>query len=145
MCSETEDPGFDCQARLELQADGSLTYWNSPVIHTDNGEPRLLMERSLTRAVHQALAVASWLHERPGFHGAVDVGVAVLGIEGVTGSTQRRGFITGAPIYRAAEYRRHDRVTSEEMCSGLSEIVLRLLAPLYEVVSLAGYDPLNDT
>lgn len=144
VCSETDDPGFAYQARLELEANGSLTYWNSPAIHSDNDGPRLLMERSLTRAVHQALAVTSWLHDRAGFHGAVDIGVAVIGIEGVTGSTQRGAFIGRAPIYRAAEYRRHDRVTSQEMSSSLSEIVLRLLAPLYEVVSLDGYDPLND-
>jgi hypothetical protein len=130
------------QARGELTADGSLNYWHSPIFWGDEGGRQVIMERSVTRAVYQPLAAASWLYERAGFHGGIDVAVAVLGIENAVGGTLFREF--HPPTYGASDYRAHARVTSEELRSDLGGLVRRLLDPLFDVISVRGYDPLAD-
>jgi hypothetical protein len=71
----------------------------------------------------------------------VDVAAVVMGIEGVGGASGINGF---GPFstYGAAEYRRHERITGEELRSELDRVVIRLLRPLYEVISVPNYDPL---
>jgi hypothetical protein len=130
------------QARGELTADGSLNYWHSPIFWGDEGGRQVIMERSVTRAVYQPLATASWLYERAGFQGGTDVAVALLGIENAVGGTLFREF--HPPTYGAPDYRAHARVTSEELRSDLGGLVRRLLDPLFEVISVRGYDPLAD-
>jgi hypothetical protein len=114
------------------------------VAQTGIAEPPVtiwLLEQSLTRAVYQPLAVAAWLYNRAGFYGSVDVAAVVMGIEGVGGASGINGF---GPFstYGAAEYRRHERITGEELRSELDRVVIRLLRPLYEVISVPNYDPL---
>jgi hypothetical protein len=69
------------QARLEVHADGQLVYWHSPVVsgasRRGQSEQILRMERSVTRAVHQPIAVAGWLYARAGYAGAVDLAVRI--------------------------------------------------------------------
>jgi hypothetical protein len=143
VCSpQNADPSEGYQARAELMADGTLTYWHSPVINDVRAPLMLIMERSVTRAVYQGLAAAARVYERAGFHGAIDLAVAVMGIESATGATLAQGFRQS--VYGQPTYRRHDRVTSEELHSDLDGIVRRLVAPLFEVISTQGYDPLAE-
>lgn len=135
------DPTFEYQALGEFSADGSLVYWHSPVLFRSQ-RGAYVMERSVTRAVYQALAAARWVYEQARFHGSIDVAVAILGIESAGGGTLAREFY--APAYGAPDYRRHARVTSEELRLGLDRIVRRLLDPLYEVISVRDYDPFGD-
>ncbi len=104
----------------------------------------MLLERSLTRAVYQPLAVAGWLYDRAGFYGSVDVGVAAIGIEGVGGASLINSFNRGQRTYSNPEYRRWERVTGEELRDGLDGVVRRLLRPLHEVISARNYDPLRE-
>ncbi len=138
-------PAYEYQARVEITATGELTYWHSPVISSRNDEqgPWFVMERSVTRAVYQPLAAVAWLYEQAGFHGPVDVGVAVLGIEQAGAASLAPNRIH-APTYGAPDYRRHERATTEELSTNLGGLVRRLLAPLYEVISGRDYDPLGD-
>jgi hypothetical protein len=102
----------------------------------------LVMERSVTRAVYQALAAARFLYERPGFHASMDISVAVLGIETAAGASVVNAF--SPTVYGVPDYRRHERVASDELRSDLDGLVRRLLAPLFEVISARGYDPLAE-
>jgi len=139
---DATDRSFKYQARAELAADGSLTYWHSPLLNTSQQGPVVVLERSVTRAVYQALAAARFLHEEAGFHGPVNIGVAVLGIEVAAGVSAIHAF--SPTVYGAPEYRRNERVTSMELRSELDGLVRRLLAPLFEVISVRGYDPLAE-
>jgi hypothetical protein len=147
VCSSSGDENlaFDYQARVEAAANGSLTYWHSPVLRASGRHERglFLLERSVTRALYQPLAAAAWLYERAGFYGPVDVGVAVLGIE-TAGGASRANILASAPAYGAPDYRRHERITFEELRSDLDAVVRRLLGPLYEAISVHDYDPLSD-
>jgi hypothetical protein len=134
------DPTSKYQAYAEFRADGSFAYWHSPIFNSTRSGV-FIMEQSVTRAVYQPLAVAAWLFDRAGFYGSVDTAVAVMGIEGISGATRIHGF-GPFPAYGAPEYRRQERITGEELRSDLDGVVTRLLQPLYEVISVPGYDPL---
>ena len=145
VCSHGRDLSFHYQARVELAPDGSIIYWHSPLFSGNAREQghTVLMEQSVTRAVYQTLAAARWLFEAAAFYGPADIGVAVLGIEQAGGASLADGFEpVPAPVYGAPDYRRHERVTSEELQADFDGLVRRLLAPLYEVISVRGYDPL---
>lgn len=141
VCSRDRDLSFPYQARAELAADGSLTYWHSPVL-TDARNQLWVMERSVTRAVYHGVAAAQWLYARAGFYGSVDVAVAVIGIESASGGS--RHLAIERPAYGEHDYRRHERVTSEELRSHPRDLARRLLSPFYEVISVRGYDPFAD-
>ena len=131
------------QSRLEIALDGTLSYWHAPVINSraqrEEG-PAFIMERSITRALFQTLVVASLLYERGGYAGAVDVGVAVLGIEHATGAALSNSFDSG-PIYGAAEYRHDLRATTTEIRRDPEGLTRHLLEGLFDVVSPRQYDP----
>jgi hypothetical protein len=148
VCSQHEDldPSAEYQDRGEIRADGALTYWHSPVLTSfgrDQGPPMFVMEGAVTSAIFQAIAVAAWLYEQARFHGPVDIGIAALGIE-AAGAAARAKSHMPAPVFGAPDYRRHDRVTIDELRSGLDDLVRRLLAPLFEVISVRDYDPLGE-
>jgi hypothetical protein len=142
IASNTNDRESRYQALALFFVDGTFCYWHSPVLNSRNGEVYFVMEQSVTRALCQPLVVAEWLYDAAGFFGSVDIGLAVLGLGGVGGATRIQGF--EMPTYGAAEYRRSERVTGEELRSGRDDITRRLLRPLYEVISLANYDPLAE-
>lgn len=145
VCSDNLTPENEYQACLEITADGALKYWHSPLLRARgrDGSQLIVMERSITRAIYQTLAVTAWLYERARFHGPVDVGVAVLGIANVGGASYA-AHGGAAPVYGGPDYRRHERVTREELRSELHDLVRRLLAPLYEVISAPQYDPFGN-
>lgn len=142
MSNHGADPSFPYQARVSLGSDGSLTYWHSPVLNTTQQGRLLVMERSITRAVSQAFATAAFVYDRAGFHGAVDLGVAVLGIELASGASVAQAFTPAT--YGAPDYRHDERVTMQELSSQRDGVVRRMLAPLFEVISVRGYDPFGD-
>lgn len=142
VLSDEHDLSGPFQARLEVNARGQSIYWHSPTI---NGMARrgegafLLMEQSVTRAVHQHLAAAKLLYDRGGYVGAVDVAVAVLDIENARAASLAQGFEPG-PIYGAPDYRANARRTMTELADTRS-VVRGLLAPLYDAISVREYDP----
>jgi hypothetical protein len=141
ISSRDADLSFPYQARVELTADGGISYWHAPIIST-GPQHQAIMERSVTRAVCQALGAGAFLHTCAGFHGSIDVAVAVLGIETVGGATLISAF-GGPPAYGAPDYRRHARVSSAELRDH-EALTRRLLAPLFEVISVRGFDPLAE-
>lgn len=134
------------QARLEISTDGALTYWHAPVINSrtqSEDGPAYIMERSVTRAVFQTLVTADFLYTRGGYAGAVDVGVAVLGIEHAIGAALSRAFEPG-PEYGEPEYRHELRITTTELRRDPEGATRELLAGLFDVVSPRGYDPFGE-
>jgi hypothetical protein len=132
------------QAQVELTADGAFTYWHSPTINSTarrggEGQRLLLMEQSVTRAVHQAVASANFIYNRGGYMGAVDLGVGVLHIERATAASLAQGWDPG-PEFGAADFRAHDRLTSRELANPKA-VTRHMLHPLYESVSVRDYDP----
>jgi hypothetical protein len=100
------------------------------------------MERSVTRAIHQLVAVAGWLYALAGYAGPVDVGVAVLGIENARAASLAQAFEPG-PNYGARDYRRHEPVTATEL-QGPETVTRQLVQPLFEAISVRGYDPYGE-
>jgi hypothetical protein len=130
------------QAELELGADGEFVFWHSPTINDIGQADRphlLLLEQSVTRAVHQTIACASFLYQRGGYHGATDVAVGILELGRASAASLHGGFDRG-PILGANEYRRHARFTAAQLAHPKS-VTRQLLAPLYEAISVRDYDP----
>lgn len=130
------------QARAELHRDGQIIYWHSPTINRYQSRP-LLMERSVTRAATQTIAAAGWLYGQAGYLGAVDVAVALLHIAAASGASIQH-FFGSTRNYGEPEYRRHERTLATEMLRDPQAITRCLVAPLFDVVSAAGYDPFHD-
>jgi hypothetical protein len=145
LCTAEPDLASEYQAHGEFSSNGGLVYWQSPILKDHAGAGRIwIAEHAAERAVSQALGVAAHLYQRAGFFGAVDVGIAVLGIAGCRGITTLDVFGAGDSGYGAAEYRRSERVTAIEMEADLDGVVGRLLGPLFEVISRRGYEPLGE-
>lgn len=142
MLSNGREPDSPHQARAELSVDGSLVYWHSPTVNSDarRGDAPFLMEQSVTRALHQQLASSAFLYQRAGYVGAFDVALSVLDIEHAGGASLVKAFEPSA-AYGAPAYRRHERTTTTELTGDLEGICVRLLTPIFDVISLRGYDP----
>jgi hypothetical protein len=140
VLSRDRDPTSSYQAMLTLDATGGATYWHSPLINQVRDGTSYFMEQSATRAVYQLLATTKWLYSLARFYGPVDVCVAILGLTRAAGATRANGW-NDAPVYGAAEYRRHERIAGEELRDRPEDVTRRLLAPLFEAISVRGYDP----
>lgn len=131
------------QARLELTAGGAAAYWHAPTINSRarrGDERRLLLERSVTRAVFQQLATMAWLYERGGYAGAVDIALAVLSIEHARGAALSNAFDLGSE-FGAPDYRHDARVTTTELRQDPEGLTRKVLSGLFDVVSPRDYDP----
>jgi hypothetical protein len=133
-------PGDDeYAAQLDVSREGLLRYWSKPLAYEDQAR-FVVRERSVTRDAGQFMAVAGHLYDRSGYVGPVDVGVAVVGIDQAYGSSAGMR----QQVYGAADYQATERVTMQELRGDHRGVVLRLLEPLYDVISRPGYDPFND-
>lgn len=131
------------RAELDVSSAGDLTYWHSPTVNTRlNSDVPFLLERSVTRAVHQTLAVAHWLYRRASFAGPADVGVAIVGLSNAHGASLTNSF-GSSPRYGAADYRRHRRAPSP-LLGDPESLTRELLTPLFEAISAEDYDPYAD-
>lgn len=140
--SAAENLSFPYQALLDIRTTGEMRYWNSPTIHGNSrrgGEQQLLLERSVARAVVQTLAAARGLYELAGYHGALDIGVAILHIEQAYGASFSGGSYFESPAYGAPDYRHHDRFTLQEL-RDLPTVTRRLLGPLFSAISTPNFD-----
>jgi hypothetical protein len=132
------------QAVFDLSAAGQLTYWHSPTVNSSSRrELPMVLERSVTRAVQQALGTMGWLYDRAGYRGVVDVGVVLWDVEHACGASTHNAWEPG-PEYGAPEYRQHDRVTAGDLLDRCRQVSAHLVAPLCDVISLQGYDPFGE-
>ncbi len=144
LCTASDDMDEIYQAYGEFASDGGFTYAQSPLLKEHRGSHNWLAEHGVERAIAQPLGVMSWLYERAGFVGAIDIGIAVLGIRGCRGITTMEGFGATGTGYADPDYRRTERVTGIELSADLDNVVSRLLSPLFEATSRRGYRPLSE-
>ncbi|HEY4280395.1 MAG TPA: RNA-binding domain-containing protein [Conexibacter sp.] len=147
LFSDGRDPAGIYQATVELRANGRLTYWNSPTINSrarDGESAPVIMEQSVTRAVHQVVRVAAWLYEKGGYFGSVDLGVVLKGIEPASAASRLREWSESGPRYGAPEFRRAERISITEMRGDPRAVTTRLVRPLYEAISVRDYQPFGE-
>lgn len=126
-------------ARLDLHRDGSLRYWAKPLVHAPHGVP-LFLERSATRHTAQFIAAASELAGRLQLSGPVHIGVAIDGLADASGASMVSGF--GEP-YGEPDYLATERIDAAELAD-TQTLAIVLLAPLFDVTSISGYQPFDD-
>jgi hypothetical protein len=134
------------QARCEYSTSGQLTYWHAPAINSRirrDADVAWIMERSVTRAVFQTLTAAALIYQRGGYSGAVDVGVALLGIEDASGAALSNTF-EGGPRYGAPDFRENLRTTTTDLRRDPEQVTRELLAGLFDVIAPRDYDPFAD-
>lgn len=144
--SAERQPDSAYQALLHLRLDGDLTYWQRPLLRETQSGGVAILERSVARGLHIVLAVAAELYRRVNYRGPVDVGVALADIATAIGaSTVNRIFVEERTPYGEREYKRDARVPGSELLADPPSVARRLLEPLFDAVSLPGYNPFDDT
>ena len=90
----------------------------------------MILEPAIAGSVTSFLALVGTLYELAGYHGHLDVGVAVEGLHGAVSSTVSPNSF-GHSRYNANEYRRVERFSAGELAPR-SDVVRRLLRHLFE-------------
>jgi hypothetical protein len=105
-------------------------------------ERLLLFESVIACNLAEFLAAMGGIYDRAGYVGHVDVGVAVLNIEGAHSSLLGEDQIVFHPItYKAADHKRTERVSASELHDAPREVARRLLARLFEAMAGDAVDP----
>jgi hypothetical protein len=105
-------------------------------------EHLVLFESVIACNLAEFLAAMGGIYDRAGYFGYVDVGVAVLNIEGAHSSLLGEEGLTFNPItYKAADHRRTERVGASELHGAPQEVARRLLSRLFEAMAGDAVDP----
>ncbi len=132
------------QVRLEAKADGALRLWQRPLAHEHRGRA-LLLERSVIRAICQFVGVAAHISVAAGFGGSLEVGVHLAGLRGLVGASISGPSVIARPTpYTLDSYERFATRPVRALHQERNEMVSELVAPLFSVVSLRGYQPFED-
>ena len=107
----------------ELTSAGVI--WRLPP-HAEN----VILEPAIAGTVASFLALVGALYELAGYHGHLDIGVAVEGLQGAVSSTEHPGSFPQRR-YNANEYRRVERFSAGELAAR-PDVVRRLLHHLFE-------------
>jgi hypothetical protein len=100
----------------------------------------LIIEVVIAGNVEAFFAVTALLYDAAGYYGAVDVGVAVTGIEGAESERATRGFESGPP-YPSARFSRTDRIAAAQL-KDAPEVAQGLLHDLFDATTgIEGWNP----
>ncbi len=125
---------------LYLDGYGRLFCGRASDTRLSNPSTPLIIEVVIAGNVEVFFAVMAMLYEAAGYHGAVDVGVAVIGIEGAKSERANRGFGSGPP-YPSARFTRTDRVVAAQL-KDASEVAQGLLHDLFDATTgVEGWNP----
>lgn len=101
----------------------------------------LIFEPLIAGNFRAFLAAVGALYEAGGYHGHVDVGLAVTGIAGGITSTRDAFYLYRHDVYNADTYPRHGRLAAAELLEP-EAVTLRLLRHLFEATTgVEDYDP----
>lgn len=126
---------------LNLNLDGSGQLFCGRATDRRLGsEQPMLIEVVIAGNVEAFFRVMGALYAAADYHGVVDVGVAVTGIEGAC-SARRNRMCNPGPVYPVGTVARTDRVGASEL-GDAAAISYRLLRHLFEASSgIDGYNP----
>lgn len=135
---EDENPRHLVRCDVNMDGRGQLFCGRAAEVH--DASSFYIFEQLIAGNLASFLSVMGTVYERAGYHGAVDVGVAVTGIEGTTSmlARQRNAFITHS--YAAEGYYRTFRVLAGEL-SEPRDVVRRLVQRLVDATVAPGVDP----
>lgn len=124
---------------MDIDEDGSGHLFLGRAAETYR-ERLIMIEVVIAGNLASFLAAMGTLYDRAGYAGQVDVGVAVLGIEGsvALGLGER---VLSRPTYGAPDYRRTARVSAGELRDAPQDVARRLLQRLIDVMTVGDFDP----
>jgi hypothetical protein len=139
-----EDAAYVIDARFNVDGRGHLFLGRaadslSRRNNLNPSDPMRLFEGLITGTYCAFLLGLGALYEAGGYHGQVDIGLAVTGIRGAV--TITRELIYGRDAYNADSYPRTERVAAGELVDP-EAVTLRMLRHLLEVsTGVDGYNP----
>jgi hypothetical protein len=105
----------------------------------DSSTP-LLIEVVIAGNVEAFFTVMAMLYEAAGYHGTVDIGVAVTGIKGARSERANRGFGSGSP-YPIDRFTRTDRIAAGQL-KDADLVAQGLLHDLFDATTgIEGWNP----
>jgi hypothetical protein len=140
---EPSDPTDLVTVDLNIDGRGQLFCGRATDTHIGSNE-RVVIEVVIAGNVESFFAVMGALYEAAGYHGAVDVGLAVTGVKGAYSERGRRGFGGGVP-YPVDTYTRTARIAAAELRTA-PEISQALLRHFFEsTTGIDGYNPWTES
>ena len=128
-------------AHLELDHDGTGYLFMGRAAELWQ-ERLMLFESVIAWNLADFLTAMGGIYDRAGYVGQVDVGVAVLNIEGAHSSLLGEEVQTFYPVtYKAADHQRTERVGASELHQAPRDVARRLLARLFEAMAGDTADP----
>lgn len=131
--------------RTDLAMDGRayLFFGGAAELSHPNDEPVLwLHERGIAVNLAQFFSVLAAYYRAAGFHGPLDVGIAVTGIRGAFSAARERDRYDPPSAYGDEAAYRHERCHSRELIESPLVVSQRLLARLFRASYGADFDPL---
>jgi hypothetical protein len=140
---ERSDPGDTTglvDLNLNIDGRGQLFCGRATDARMSAPGQQVIIEVVIAGNIEALFAVMGKLYEAAGYHGQVDVGVAVTGIEGALSERDSRSFHP-APAYPVGTFARTDRVAARELLNP-DEVGYRLLRHLFEATTgIDGWNP----
>lgn len=138
--SYREDPTTLAEAVVGIDGRGRMFCGRGTDV--GRGEVRVIFEVAIAGTVAGLFAIVSTVYELAGYHGLVDVGVAVTNVRGAVSLRMEGAF--GSKPYAAATYERHARFAAGELKDSEAR-TLDLLGRFFQTTSgLAEYNPFVD-
>jgi hypothetical protein len=128
-------------AKIELDFDGTSHFFCGRIVDTTSAGTRVLFETILAGNLASFFAAMGAFFESAGYVGHVDVGVAVIGIEG----SAPYGLHTwGDNQFSGPAPRRTARVSAAELRDDAEGVTLSLIRRLLEATRGASYSPFEE-
>jgi hypothetical protein len=132
------------ELRMNIDGRGHLFCGRATDSHSESPLP-LIIEVVIAGNLEAFFALMSVFYEAAGYHGHVDVGVAITGLQGtVSYKAGRYGHGTSVP-YSAPTFTRTERIAAVQL-EEPDEVAHGLLRHFYEATSgIDGYNPFTET
>lgn len=135
-------------SRLEVTEPGTIRYFHAAVVLPAPDGLAIIRDTAVAQMVADVTWFAGQAYADDDYHGAVDVAVAVTGVEGAVSAVWLSGTLLPPigqfPQFPAPQFTGRVRVSAEQLLSDPCGTSKRLLIPLLRVVRGDGFpDPLR--